>query len=60
MNGIRAHISREFIEYYRAYLEGKIAEQELEEEKVFLGFIIRNYFKMQNSNLFNSWSSIFR
>ena len=30
-NGIRAAISREFIEDFRTYLEGKISEQELEE-----------------------------
>ena len=30
-NGIRAPISREFIEDFRTYLEGKIAEQELED-----------------------------
>jgi hypothetical protein len=30
-NGVRAHISREFIEDFRTYLEGKLSEQELED-----------------------------
>ena len=46
-NGIRAVISREFIEDFRTYLEGKIAEQELDNE------LLTNNHK-QNQNKYES------
>ena len=47
-NGIRAHISRKFIEEFRTYLEGKVAEQELDNE-----ILINNHHK-QNQNKYES------
>ena len=42
-NGIRAQISREFIEDFRTYLEGKISEQELDNE-----LLVNNHKQNQN------------
>ena len=46
-NGIRAHISREFIEDFRTYLEGKITEQELDND-----LLVNNH--KQNKNKYDN------